>query len=109
MEVKIRRISTSLFLFALLAFYPDGARAAESTTLVLTPSRGTVKVGETLAVTVSVAAPMAVNAISARVSVPTDTLEITGTSTGGSLISFWVTGPTSDRASGTASCAPRRP
>lgn len=97
--------SSAGFFVAVLAatfFFVATPSIASAASLIVSPASGSYNTGQNFSVSVFVASPdTAVNAISGRLSVPTDKLDIVGVSTSGSIISFWVSGPTIDNASGT--------
>ncbi len=74
---------------------------AEAASLVLTPSAGTFKVGETFEMKVLVSSQgEPINAISATVAFPKDKLEVISISKQNSKINFWVQEPSFSNTSG---------
>ncbi len=80
------------FLFAFFTF---------AASINLFPNSGTFNAGESFAVAVSVSSPdQAMNAISGTIAFPTDLLEVTSISRGGSIIQIWVREPSFSNATG---------
>lgn len=80
-------ILTGFWFFSM----PNGAFAA---TLGISPAGRTINNGDTATYSVVVSsADQAVNAVSGRVQVPSDIVDLVGVSTSGSIISLWVNNP----------------
>lgn len=89
-----KRFKFLIPVFALLVFYGLGYFRAEAADLLLTPSSGEYAVGQEFSVTLYVDSKgELMNAASATVSFPKDTIEVLSVSHTNSIISYWVFGP----------------
>ena len=94
--VKIYKIALLTFLWT---FWPSYLHAA---TLSFYPPSSTQNVGSTFTLNVSVGSTdQAMNAASATVSFPKDTLEVVSVSKAGSIFSLWVQEPSFSNSAGT--------
>lgn len=71
---------------------PEKASAA-SASFYLAPSSGSANVGDTISASVMISTDSAINAGEASVTFSSDVLEYQSVSTGGSIFSFWTSGP----------------
>jgi hypothetical protein len=99
----LRTLHKTFFLPLLLglALFP---LISQADTLLFSPSSGSYKVGQTFSVRVVVSSPaQAVNAVSAKLSFPTDKLQVTSVSKIGSILNLWVEEPSFSNSQGTVS------
>ena len=95
------RIRTIFLFFAFLLSAPIYAEAA---TLYFSPSSGTYKVGGTISVSVLVSSTdKAMNAVSTKVSFPSDKFSVSSISKTNSVINFWVQEPSYSNSDGSVS------
>lgn len=101
----LRAVIHTLFaaLFVACTFFAFVARAEAATTMYLSPSSGSFAPGTTFttSVYISTTPDKPANAVSGTISFPTNLLEVTGTSTGGSIVTLWVANPTHSNSAGT--------
>ena len=91
---KARGFFFSALLFVAGLFLP--ATHADAASLFFSPGSGSVKVGQTISVSVYVESKaQSMNATQGVVSFPTDLLSVTGVSKGGSILNLWVQDPAS--------------
>lgn len=76
---------------------------AHAATINLSPSSGSYRVGDTIRIKVTISSDISVNAVSGRVSFPTNLLSLSSLSKSGSIISLWAQEPSYSNSSGSAS------
>ncbi len=93
----------AVFLVSLCAFFAFTHQAFAATTMYLSPATGSFAPNATFTVNVDISTTTdkPANAISGTVSFPKDLLEVTSTSTAGSIVTLWVANPTYSNTAGT--------
>lgn len=76
------------------------ARPLQAANLFLSPTTGQYVKGASLSATVYVSSDQAINAVSGKLSFPTDKLAVTSVVTGGSIVNLWVAEPSYSNSSG---------
>lgn len=94
-------ISISSVAFFFIAFFLIPLQA-DAATMVLSPGSGTYKIGQTFSVGVYVgSSDQAMNAAQGVISFPSNLLEVTSLSKGGSILNLWVQEPSFSNGNGT--------
>ena len=95
-KIKISKIIVS-FILAIFILVFFNIQSVSASTLGISPSTGSYRVGAAFSVTVYVASSdQEMNAVSGTITYPGDKLEVTSVSTSGSMVDLWVpsSGPT---------------
>jgi hypothetical protein len=88
-----------VMIFSIFSF----AKVTHAATLNLVPSVGSYKTGDTIRVKVSVSSTSSINAVSGKISYPSDILSLTSISKAGSIVNLWAQEPSYSNNSGQAS------
>jgi hypothetical protein len=96
------RVHKTFFILLVVGcFLPSLVSRAD--TLLISPSSGNYKVGQSFSVRIMVSSSQAVNAVSAVLAYPTDKLQVTSISKIGSILNLWVEEPSFSNTQGTVS------
>jgi hypothetical protein len=89
------------FFLSLFIFLPKKVSAAS---LFVSPNSKTVTVGQSISANITVSSSdQAMNAVSGRISFPTDKLEVTSISKSGTIVSLWIKEPSFSNSEGVIS------
>lgn len=104
MHIVKNYFNRSLFLlFVVSAWFFSFAHASYAASINFVPSVSSYSVGEAVRIRVAVSSDTSINAVSAKVSYPSEILSLTSISKAGSIINLWAQEPSYSNSTGTAS------